>query len=206
MLPFVSAGSVGAVFLRLSFSAIMVAGVYAASGRRWLLWVALALALPTLVVEWANHFFDTRGSTIARLALNSVFLAFTGGIQVRALIRQERVSADTVLGGINVYLILALAFMMLHAMLEVASPGSYAMGGVSLTEQLAGAESGEIFATLLYFSFTTLTTLGYGDITPVSPVARLVCSLEAVIGLLYVAILIGRLVALQITHSTRAEN
>jgi hypothetical protein len=193
-------------FLRLSISAVLLAGVWVASERRWQLIVACGLALPTLAVQWFTHFFPGHSGALLNLSMTSGFLFFTAGVQLTALLRERLVTTDTVLGGINVYLLLAFAFMMIHALIETAAPGSYLAGGTSLYEYVSRPQSGTAFETVLYFSFTTLTTLGYGDIVPKSGMARTISSLEAVVGQLYVAILIGRLVALQITHSSKRED
>lgn len=193
----------GPTFLRLSISAVLLAGVWVASERRWLLVVASVLALPTLAVQWFTHFFPGEAGELTRVTMTGGFLFFTAGVQLTALLRQRLVTTDTILGGINVYLLLAFAFMMVHALIETAVPGSYLAGGTSLYEYVSQAGVSTSFETVLYFSFVTITTLGYGDIVPKSGMARTVCSLEAVVGQLYVAILIGRLVALQITHSSK---
>jgi hypothetical protein len=95
--------------------------------------------------------------------------------------------------------------MMFHALLMVVDVHAYHIGGRPLEDVLRGADDTRGFATLLYFSFTTLTTLGYGDIVPVSPSARLLTSFEAVAGQLYVAIFIARLVSLHASQRTSSS-
>ena len=73
-------------------------------------------------------------------------------------------SGDTIIGGINVYLLLALGFMSVHLMVEALQPGSYVGSGTVG----AGAQAPTLVSTMLYFSFTTLTTLGYGNIAPLT--------------------------------------
>jgi voltage-gated potassium channel Kch len=108
-----------------------------------------------------------------------------------------------ILGGINVYLLFSIVFMFLHAFVEVSNPGSYLYQGESLSAALKGHPEIDALAFLLYFSVVTLTTLGYGDIAPAMPAARMLCSLEAVIGQLFVAVFIARLVALHISDRSR---
>jgi hypothetical protein len=206
MIPLFPGGEgVGPTFLRLSVSAVLLAGVWVTSEGRWLLVVALLMVLPTLAVQWFTHFFPGHAGELARLSLTSGFLFFTAGVQLTAVMRQRLVTTDTILGGINVYLLLAFAFMMIHALLETAAPGSYLAGGTSLIEYVSRPGGSSALGTVLYFSFVTMTTLGYGDIVPASGMARAICSLEALVGQLYVAILIGRLVALQITHGSKDD-
>ena len=87
---------------------------------------------------------------------------------------------------------------MAPAFVEISHPGSYLYQGDSLSAVLKGHFEVGALAFLLYFSLVTLTTLGYGDIAPAVPAARMLCSFEAVIGQLFVAVFIARLVSLHI--------
>jgi voltage-gated potassium channel Kch len=78
-------------------------------------------------------------------------------------------------------------------------PDTYLFAGEPILEYFRGTPDSRGFSTMLYFSFTTLTTLGYGDIVPAAAFARLVTSAESVIGQLFVAIIIGRLVGLEVS-------
>jgi hypothetical protein len=205
VIPFVSDEGAGGWFLRLAVVAILLAGVYAASNRRGMLRAALILLLPALFAWLGPDFMSRKADEILRMLSASLCFSLTAVVVVRALLRQQNVSADTILGGINVYLLIALAFMFLHIGVALADGGAYAMSGAPLIEQLRDDPDSRGFATLLYFSFTTLTTLGYGDIVPVNAFARLLTSAEAVLGQLYVAIFIGRLVALQVSAQPRFE-
>ena len=138
-----------------------------------------------------------------RVGTVALSYALTTIVLVRAVARHTRVTTNTILGGINVYLLLALTFMFLHATVIFVSPDAYTIGGRPLLEVAKTDGDTHGVATFLYFSITTLSTLGYGDIIPASSVARLLTSAEAIIGQLYVAIFIGRLVGLQV--SSRRE-
>ena len=94
--------------------------------------------------------------------------------------------------------LLALAFTLVHLALEQYEPGSYLRDGLALSAP-ENLTHGKLSTSLIYFSFTTLTTLGFGDISPARPVAEMLTSAEAVIGQLYVAIFIGGLVAMRIS-------
>jgi voltage-gated potassium channel Kch len=123
-------------------------------------------------------------------------------VVTRAVYAHKTVTHDTILGGINVYLLMGFTFQMLHATIMLIDPASYSISGQYLTSYLNADDDIRSFATLLYFSFTTLTTLGYGDILPTSTVARLTTSIEAIFGQLFVAVFIGRLVALEVGRHT----
>lgn len=116
----------------------------------------------------------------------------------RAVFGSGRVTFHRVQGAVVLYLNFALLFFTVYRLMSELLPNSFS----NLPQ--SGAEHGS-GATLLYFSFSTLTTLGYGDIAPVHPLVRSIANLEAVIGQLYPATLLARLVSLEIEHRRRAK-
>lgn len=186
----------GTLLTRGAVSLALVAGVWVASRSRVLLVLGLLLAMFALVSNWASHVYDTTSIDGGRAGLVAAFFFFTAGVVLKEVLRQAEVSLDTILGGINVYLLLAFGFTFLYGMLEIYFPGSFAHQGVPVAEYLDANPGHSYYVTFLYFSLTTVTTLGYGDIVPTSPVPRLTATVEAVVGQLYIAIFIARLVAL----------
>jgi len=188
--------------VRLGTVSLLLAAVYTASERRWHLIVALGLALPALGTQLHEALIHDRGIYLLRASFNASLLFYTALLVSIALVKQHRVSVDTILGGINVYLLFAIGFMFLHGIVEVSNPGSYEVQGQILTEVIGETPGVRAAGMLLYFSIVTMTTLGYGDIVPVAPVARMLCGVEAMAGQLYVAIFIARLVAIQIGQAS----
>jgi hypothetical protein len=203
VLPFMSEAEAGVIALRIGTTLLLIATVYSVSEKRWQLILAVALALPALGAQMAPTLIGEHGTLMVRMGTSSVLLTYAAVLISVFLVRQERVSADMVLGAINVYLLFAIAFMFLHALVEIVNPGAYLYQGESLSVALKGHPEVDALAFLLYFSVVTLTTLGYGDISPAIPAARMLCSLEAVIGQLFVAVFIARMVALQIVGRSR---
>lgn len=144
---------------------------------RLLIWACLA---PMLWVSYAgsNQYI---GLLLRMLSTLGITLAVG-----QAVFRARRVSTHQLLGAVVVYLNLALLFMGAFIELDTALPGAFA------TATKAPLRPGE----LLYFSLTTITSTGYGDILPVHPLARSLANLEAVLGQLFLAILLARLVSL----------
>jgi voltage-gated potassium channel Kch len=122
----------------------------------------------------------TRDSLIVLLQLMLVFLVFRF-----AMLDPHASRADRIVAGISGYLVIAFLWAGLYALHERVSPG----GLVDTSKHVIHAEEGD----LLYFSFITLTTTGYGEIVPVSPSARLLASLQSVTGTLYLAVFIAAL-------------
>jgi voltage-gated potassium channel Kch len=204
-LPFVSEVGAGIVILRVGTVFLLLAAAYAVSERRWHRILAFALVVPALGSLLIPSAFGDRGPLLLRLGSSAALLFYIAIMISIHLLKQSRVSADTILGGINVYLLFAVGFAFLHAVTEVANPGSYRYQRESLSAVMRGHPEVEAIALLLYFSIVTLTTLGYGDIVPAVASARMLCSSEAVIGQLFVAVFIARLVALQISQGSRSR-
>lgn len=102
-------------------------------------------------------------------------------------VTEHWVTGDTVLGALVVYLLIGVTATYVYDLIEISSPGSFT--------NLQGTMPAAIFAELNYFSLVTLTTLGYGDIAPVQPLARIVATFEAVVGQFFVAAVVGLLVS-----------
>jgi len=200
--PILRHAGIHAGIINLGTSLVLLASVYSAHGKRSHLIVASLLALPALAAQLEAPLFGTELSTYPRLLCTAVLLFYSSTLILMALMRQTRVSGDTVIGGINIYLLLIIGFTFLHGIAEYQTPGAYVTGGRSISEVFGGIPHGDSVTNLLYFSSVTMTTLGYGDISPALMSSRIICTLQAIVGQLYVAIFIARLVALHIAHNS----
>lgn len=169
---------------------VLVAGVGAVGGNRWTILTAAVLAVPVVAGRWLHHARPAAHTEAAYLAAGAAFAAFVAGHQMVAVFRTRRVDANALCAGVSGYLLVGLLWAVLYRLIAAAAPGSFAVGPDRRT--LEGVEAG-------YFSYMTLSTVGYGDIVPVSRPARMLAVLEATTGLFYVAVLIARLVALYST-------
>ena len=133
-----------------------------------------------------------------------VLLSLTSLVMTNSLLRAEDVSLDTVIGGICVYLLIGMCFALSFIIMTELNPGALLQDGEPLVRSLGDAS---VHATMcLYFSFVTLTTLGYGDVSPASEMARMFAVAEAVTGQLYLAVFVARLVALYVFASRRMSS
>jgi hypothetical protein len=119
-------------------------------------------------------------------------LIFATGVVLSRVFQKGRVTHYRIQGAIAVYLLLGLTWGIAYILIELQTPGSFNLGIASDRSQLS--------SDMMYYSIVTLTTVGYGDITPLSAAARNLSNLEGLVGQLYPAILLGRLVSLEITH------
>lgn len=183
--------------LRFAALAVLGSGVYMVSGQRRVLWLAAALGVGVGVAGAAASVHPTPALDVASLLLMVVFVATTLVTVVRTTIARSG-EFDTVLGGICGYLLLSLLFLLLHVLVEFLLPGAYQVGGEDLFRP--GEAPVDLVPVLHYFSIVTITTLGYGDIIPVSPAARVLSALEALVGQIYLAVFVAALVGLHLAQ------
>ena len=136
---------------------------------------------------------DHSGFSLASIALVILWLGYAVALILTALFRMREVGTNAILGAIVAYVLVAVAFESLYLMVELIQPGSF-------TGLPYGGNQAELESALLYFSVVSITTMGYGDITPVSALSRSLASIEGMFGTLYLAVMIARLVGL---HSSR---
>ena len=180
-------------------SAILLLGIYAISHVRRHLVIAVVLAIAVLGTKWSGYVIDNERLLLVNYGLGVIFFAFTACLLLADVLRKGAVTADKIYGALCVYLIIGLTWGFMFLTLEGCQPGSFLFGQA----RLSGIEKDP--ATLVYFSFVTLSTVGYGDITPLSPPARSFAFMEAIIGQIYLAVLVARLVGLHIAYSMVAD-
>jgi len=134
-----------------------------------------------------------------------LFLSFVTWTQAQSLLRQRRITSETLSMAISVYLLLAITWGMLFIAIFEFNPGAFSFG--ASRDGAEGPSSGaRFFPVLLYFSLTTIATVGYGDVLPVSMGARYAAVAEGIAGQLYLAILVARLVSMQVSGAAAQGN
>ena len=123
-----------------------------------------------------------------------IFLSLLGTL-CKSVFSSGRIDTNRILGAVSIYFLLALIWALIYSLIEVWQPGSF-----NIPNYVAQGIRQQMVCDLIYFSNVTLTTLGYGDILPVSNLARTLANMEAMAGQLYVAIVIARMVGMQVTQ------
>jgi hypothetical protein len=188
--PFVEEIKGGDLIVSLLLSLVLVAGVLAVADRKYVLVIALVLAIPAIAGRWINHFRPVLVPSPVFLVAGLLLITFVVARLLRFILRAPVVTVEVLSASISAYLMLGLMWTIAYWLVDQLTPG----GAFSYNTN-AGTHSMNGF-TGFYFSFITLSTVGYGDITPVSRIARWLAAMEAMTGLLYVAVLIARLVSL----------
>jgi hypothetical protein len=190
--PFLE-GFVGIKLLMDIFlSVILLSGIYAVSEKRSMVIIALLLAFPTFLLHWSYYFLKIPSFLLTANIFGIIFLAYTAIVILTHLFRKKEITTDVIMGSVCVYFLIGLMWGFVYLILENFHPGSF------LIEQATANH----LADFIYYSFVTLSTLGYGDIIPLSSPARSLSALEAIMGQLYIAILIARLVGIHISQSS----
>ncbi len=181
------------------FSLVVVAVLYAGARastnsrqrRRWY----LALLTPTVAIDsWI--FVMGGGDRLAALGsmLHVGFMLFTGVAILEHLAKERSVSLDTIFGGVCVFLLIGVVFGYVFSMVETLYPGSLLEAGEVLAPSPNVNAQVERRPKAIYFSFVTLTTVGYGDITPARSMARVLAVLEAIVGQIFLTTFLAFLV------------
>ena len=196
--PFVEELEGGHLILSVLFSFVLLAAVFAVADRKRTLAIALVLAVPAITARWINNFRPDLVHPAVFLVGALLLLAFVIGHLLYFILHAPVVTVEVLCASIATYLMLGLMWTVAYWLVDQLTPG----GAFSFNTS-RGAQTMNGF-TGFYFSFITLSTVGYGDITPVSKAARGLAAMEAMTGLLYVAVLIARLVS--VYSSTKSDD
>ncbi len=189
------------IIIESFFTLLLITGIYLSSRNPQILTISILFAVLSSVIIWFNFFINSNYLLIIGLVLQIIFFLITIFSIISHVLSFQKVNADAIYGAISAYLLLAIIWAIIYTALELAMPESFQFPHVFFHNNALLASHRFYFSQFLYFSFVTITTLGYGDIVPLSLEARGFASIEAVAGQLYVAVLIARLVGLHISHS-----
>ena len=189
--PLAELGYLHSIFTGVFFSLIMLSGVLAVFRSGLGALVVGGFASAELVILWARHLHFGNHLYLAEKILGLAFLGTLAYVVLTLVFREGPITIFRVEGAIVVYLLLGVMWSTAYVMVELVSPGAFQFR--TPYQDIHALES-----KLIYFSMVTLSTVGYGDITPIHPVGRALAQLEALTGQLFPAILIARLVSMEL--------
>lgn len=197
--PFLQYFKDGDLVESVLFTLVLVSAVLAVGRRRRVFVAALILLAPAFAGRWLYHFWPNQMLPDIHLIASVAFVAFIIIQLLGFIFRAPDVNSEVLCAGVSTYLMLGLLWATVYSLAAYRIPGSfvYAVGQKSPPMMT-------VF-TSLYFSFITLSTVGYGDIMPASDVTRMLAAAEAVTGTLFVAVLISRLVSMHATRPPEKE-
>ena len=177
----------------LILTVVLISSVLVNSRQRWVFILALLVGIGAVLGIAVAEVSGSESLRITSQFLSLGLLGMTTLVMFISLLRAEQVSLDTIIGGICVYLLIALCFAVTFILMVDLSPGALVQGDQAIVR--VAADPSAHATTLLYFSFVTITTLGYGDVRPHVEMAQTLAVAEAVIGQLYLTIFVARLIA-----------
>ena len=175
------------LFMNISLSAVMLSAVFIVYQKKGSRIIILLLVLPSLLIIWVRFFVVTEQILFAAAVSQVFFNAYMIFIIIYYIFETGLVTRNIIAAALIAYLFIGLLGANLYLLVELVYPGSF-----SIPHEIVLKDP----SVFKYFSFVTLTTLGYGDISPISSQARSLSILEAFVGQIYLAVLIARLVGL----------
>lgn len=183
--------------LLLLNSLIILIIIYTVSPTKRYFMLGLLLGLPAIICFWLE---DISNNNLIILGSICALYLYTIFMTIRFLVHSHEFSIDQVFAGASIYILIGLTWTLFYQAIEQYSPGSFRSADIQNVDNMLS------WSDFIYYSFTTLTTLGYGDITPIHPIARTVAITEAITGVIFVPVIISGLVSVVITASIQRRN
>ena len=187
------------IIIGLVLIAVLLIAVRAVANQHRQIVISGILGTAAVIGYFGNLFgLGVSFELLGMLGFGLFFLAVGIIIMTNIMLHIRQVTAELIYGSINVYLLVGISFAFTHAVVEFIQPGS-----ISGLESLSMGD--DSIMPYVYYSFVTMTTLGYGDLSPVTGPAASLAYIQAVFGQLYIAILVARLMGLYIAHETNQD-
>lgn len=193
--PFLQQSVGNQILLLVIITAVLVSAINSVSDKRRHLILACLLATPWFVTSVATTLSGTLRPESYEAFFGSFFFIYTTVLIFSRVLKNKKVTSDTLYGSICVYILIGVTWSFFYVLIVTNSPDAFHINPANNRDNILNWDD------LSYYSFVTLTTLGYGDITPVTPIARSAAYLEAIVGQVYLTIIIARLVGLYISRT-----
>jgi hypothetical protein len=183
--PIVSRFIAARIFLQIFLTAIVIFMVYIISGKKRVIIFNVLLAIVMLVSMWLQYVYPNKGVLAIGMIAGVLFTGLVIANFLAIMFQSDEITREVIFAALLSYLLAALMWAFLYTFLELVDPASF---NIDLSQPEG------YLSEFQYYSFVTITTLGYGDITPMTGVAKSFSALEAVVGQLYVVVVIAWLV------------
>lgn len=190
-MPFALEGVWQRNVLSLLATLTFIGGIRALSNTKRHVVIGITLVIPPFIMQWVTSVFKLDNPSIFLLPsfYSLPFYIFLGYLIIKYIFQSGPVTRDRLFAAICFYLLMGIFWTHCYVIIASLSPGAFSFGS-------DGYVKGTLFSKLAYFSYVTLTTVGYGDITPVGPYAQSLAMLESIIGVLFLTTLVARLAGL----------
>ena len=175
----------------------MITGIWSIRSTNHMFNTGLGLTVGVIVIAFLSALFDLAELDKLQILFLLIFFVMTLKVAARQALFSGEVTVNSIVGSICIYLLLGLIWALLYALISQYIPDAFS--GIN------HADWKQAFPDFVYFSFVVLTTLGFGDLLPVSPIARFLVSMEAIFGVFYMAIVVSSLVGARMATSSNNE-
>ena len=182
------------ILMDIFLTVIFIFIIFAIRSKRTHVIVASILVLPLIISTWSVYFIESTDIGLLTRIFGALFFAYAVIIILQIVVRSTEVTRETIFAAIVAYLLIALMWAFLYMTMERVIPGSFNRPEASIRAEMMHFE---------YFSFVTITTLGYGDITPLTNRASALVLLEALIGQIYLVVLVAWLVGMHVSRRSK---
>ena len=177
------------VVLNLSFTFILFSGIFAVSRTRKSFFIVLIMGMIALALMWLKPFLPDWNVELCVKILLAFYFLLIAIIILKSVLQNEKVTWEKISAALCVYLLIGIVWAFFYSIADALDAESFKL------EQ-------NTFSPFVYFSMITLTSVGYGDIVPITPLARSLAFVEAITGQIYLTVLVSRLVSLHIVHAS----
>ena len=182
------------IFLEIFLTAIVISMLYAISHKKGQVIVGMFLAIMMLASLWSQYFYQNKGIAVFGMIAGALFIALVIANLLGFILKAEAVNREIIYAAMLLYLLAALMWAFVYTVIELVDPASF---NIELSRPQ------EYLSVFQYYSFVTITTLGYGDITPGTEVAKAFSALEAVVGQLYLVVAVAWLVGMYVSKKSK---
>jgi hypothetical protein len=201
LVPILNRFTTARIFLELFLTAIAISMLYTISHKKYTIShkkghviVGMLLAIVMLASRWLQYFYPNIGILAIGMIAGALFIALVIASILVFIFRSEGINREIIYAAILLYLLAALMWAFVYTVIELVDPASF---NIDLSRPQ------DYLLEFQYFSFVTITTLGYGDITPVTEVAKAITALEAVVGQLYLVVAVAWLVGMYVSKKSK---
>ena len=177
------------VFLTVVF----IFGIYAISLKKKNIYIGLALAAPMFTAIWSSHLFKNLELFVIGELIAAIFVGFVISLLIKFIFHEKVVTKEIIYAAVVVYLLIGIMWSFAYFILDYFYPSSFSFPDATVSSVYR----------YLYFSYVTLTTLGYGDIAPLTHKAGSLVILEAIIGQIYLVVIVAWLVGMHVSRRSR---
>lgn len=191
--------STGSISIEIAFTFLLIILVFVVGHNKNLILLYTTIAFSALIFSWINILNPSLFLSILSHLFSFTALTLAITLVIKESLLSEEVTMDTIAGSLCAYLLLGFAFASIYALIDIVAPSSF-ISSIPGKEGLIDLASSDL--DRIYFSFVTLLTVGYGDIVPASPPAKLTTIIEGFIGQVYLVVLIARLVGMHVSQKS----